>query len=84
MMLACRPLCPLHALLDPEEISVDEFHITLKAGDLVDMVVILFKFELISSSLLDEPVLEDTKVTLHARIGSSIIKNPSDYYYPIV
>ena len=52
----------LGALLDLEELSVDDFSHSLKNGDLLEVVVIRSDIkELDSTSLLDEAVLEDTK-----------------------
>ena len=42
------------------------------------------ELELCSSFLIDEAVLDETKAALNARSESSILKNPSDPYYPLV
>ena len=64
--------------------SMDGFHQALKADELFEVVILRHELELCSSSLIDEAVLDETKTPLNARSGYSILKNPSDPYYPLV
>ena len=79
--LATFPL--LGARYEIDEISMDTFQQALKADELYEVVVFIPELELCSSSLIDEAVLGETKAALNARSGSSILKNPSDSYYPL-
>ena len=75
----------LSSLLKLEELSVHEFDHSLKNGDPSEVVVIRPDImDLNSSSLLDEAVLDDTKASLIARSGSSILKDPHDPFYSLV
>ena len=57
----------LAALFELEELSDVKFSQSLKAGGLSDLVVICPGYELSSSPLMDESVLNDTKIALSAR-----------------
>ena len=64
--------------------SVDEFHLAVKTGDLANVVVLHPDDGLNFSFLLKESVLGETKAARYARSGSPIIKNTSYPYYPLV
>ena len=81
--ISYETLSCLDALFELDEMSDGKFSLTLKTGELSDLVVIRPDVKLNSSSLLDESVLKDTKATLSARSGSSILKDPLDPLYPL-
>ncbi|CEG43329.1 reverse transcriptase [Plasmopara halstedii] len=72
------------ALLELDEMSLEELGSALKAGDLAKAVIARPDDEINSSSLLDEAVWEETKRVLNAQSESSILRNPSDPYYTLV
>ncbi|CEG44251.1 reverse transcriptase [Plasmopara halstedii] len=74
----------IDALLEMDEMSLKELGSALKAGDLAEVVIVRPGEEINSSSLLDETVLEELKRVLNTRIGSSILRNPLNPYYPLV
>ena len=74
----------LDALLELDEMCINEFHQASKAGDRSEVVVLRPELELCSYSFIDESVHDETKTALNARSGSSIFKNPSDPTCPSV
>ena len=82
--ISIRTLPALKTLFELDEISHCEFSYALKTGDLYDPVVIRPDVELNASWFLNESVLEDTKVTLSERSGSSIHKDSPDPYFTLV
>ena len=82
--ISLETLPSLDALFELDEISDGNFSQSLKAADLFNKVVIRPDIEFNSSSLLDEFVLEVTKLTLSARSGSSIFKDPRNPFYTLV
>ncbi|CEG46866.1 reverse transcriptase [Plasmopara halstedii] len=72
------------ALLELDEMYLEEFGSAVKAGDLAEVVIVRPDEEIHPSSLLNEAVLEDTKRVLNSRSESSILRNLLDPYYPLV
>ncbi|CEG47449.1 reverse transcriptase [Plasmopara halstedii] len=68
------------ALLELDEMPLEEFGSALKAGDLAEVLTVRPDEEINSSSFLDKAVLEDTKRVINARNGSSILRNSMNPY----
>ena len=71
-------------LFDRDEMSDGKFSQGLSAGDSSDLVIIRPISEFMISSLIDESVLEDTKMALGARSGSAILKDQLDPLYLLI
>ncbi|POM72473.1 Pol protein [Phytophthora palmivora] len=75
------------ALLNLEELSMKDFLVELKAGEIAEMVLLKTETspeDLNSSSVMDEDVLEGFTKQRATRLGSEILKNPEDPVYPLV
>ncbi|POM74494.1 Pol protein [Phytophthora palmivora] len=75
------------ALLNLEELSMKDFLAKLKAGEIVEMLLLqpeISPEDLNSSSVMDEDVLEGFPKQRATRLGSEILKNPEDPVYPLV
>ncbi|GMF49040.1 unnamed protein product [Phytophthora fragariaefolia] len=74
-------------LLNLEEMSLDDFLAALKAGEIVEMVLLRLEpnpEEVNSPSVMDEDILEDFRKQRASRLGSEILKNPKDPVYPLM
>ncbi|KAE9065728.1 hypothetical protein PF007_g28750 [Phytophthora fragariae] len=82
------PLPTVAELLELEELSYVEFRDSLKAGKLVEVVLLRpegSSLELNSSSVMDPEVLEDERTSKRqTRYGAAILKDPSDPYYALL
>ncbi|KAE8878082.1 hypothetical protein PF003_g37903 [Phytophthora fragariae] len=82
------PLPTVAELLELEELSYVEFMDSLKAGELVEVVLLRpegSSLELNSSSVMDPEVLEDERTSKkQTRYGAAILKDPSDPYYALL
>ncbi|POM76513.1 Pol protein [Phytophthora palmivora] len=75
------------ALLNLEGLSMKDFLVELKAGEIAEMVLLKPETspeDLNSSSVMDEDVLEGFTKQRATRLGSEILKNPEDPVYPLV
>ncbi|POM78560.1 LOW QUALITY PROTEIN: Reverse transcriptase [Phytophthora palmivora] len=76
-----KALPEVSALLNLEELSMKDFLAELKAGDIVEIVLLKPETspeDLNSSSVMDEDVLEGFTKQRATRLGSEILKNPED------
>ncbi|KAE9164910.1 hypothetical protein PF004_g29673 [Phytophthora fragariae] len=82
------PLTTVAELLELEELSYVEFMVSLKAGELAEVVLLCPEgrsLELNSSSVMDPEVLEDERISKRQmRYGAAILKDPSDPYYALL
>ncbi|POM72550.1 Pol protein, partial [Phytophthora palmivora] len=75
------------ALLNLEELSMKDFLVGLKAGEIAEMVLLnpeTSPEDLKPSSVMDEDVLEGFTKQRATRLGSEILKNPEDPVCPLV
>ncbi|POM75621.1 Pol protein [Phytophthora palmivora] len=74
-------------MLNLEELSMKDFLVELKAGEIAEMMLLkpdTSPEDLNSSSVMDEDVLEGFTKQRATRLGSEILKNPEDSVYPLV
>ncbi|POM64529.1 Pol protein [Phytophthora palmivora] len=74
-------------LLNLDELSIEEFLVELKAGEMTEMVLLNPKTspeDLNSSSVMGEDVLEGFTKQRATRLGSKILKEPEDPVYHLV
>ncbi|POM76570.1 Pol protein [Phytophthora palmivora] len=82
-----KALPEVSALLNLEELSMKDFLAELKAGEIVEMVLLkpaTSPEDLNSSSVMDEGGLEGFTLQRATRLGSEILKKPADPVYPLV
>ncbi|POM75828.1 Pol protein [Phytophthora palmivora] len=75
------------ALLKLEELSIKDFLVELKAGEIAEMMLLkpdTSPEDLNSSSVMDEDVLEGFTNQRATHLGSEILKKPEDPVYPLV
>ncbi|POM57591.1 RNA-directed DNA polymerase [Phytophthora palmivora] len=77
----------MSALLNLEELSMKDFLVVLKAGEIAEMVLLkpeISPEDLNSSFLMDKDVLEMFTKQRATRLGSEILRNTEDPVYPLV
>ncbi|KAG2785553.1 hypothetical protein Pcac1_g5027 [Phytophthora cactorum] len=79
-----EPLPKVAELLNVEELKAEDFLAELKAGEMVLIRRETTVEELNLSSVMDEDVLEDFKNHQVSRLGSEILKDPTDPVYPLM
>ncbi|KAG3107690.1 hypothetical protein PI124_g12951 [Phytophthora idaei] len=79
-----EPLPKVAELLNVEELKAEDFLAELKAGEMVLLRRETTVEELNFSSVMDKDVLEDFKNHQVSRLGSEILKDPTDPVYPLM